>query len=182
MNLNRLTIVGLGAAFLLGLVYFPLNERRGSPESPVFESRPAGNMPGTSSNVGVDTQPNGGPSLSYLNFGEVAADLSGLTREELVERFNPRPRAPMSFAEAIGGGDPFDPPGLTGRCSPTRPGFGWCQVACSFSASCFCRLRAILPAMMPSSNRAHMGRASIDWVKGSGGVSSMATTKQPTTT
>jgi len=108
MNLNRLTIAGLGVLLLLGLVYFPLNERTGSPESPIFESRSAGSMPGTSSNDRVDTQASGELELDYLNFDEVAADLSDLTREELIERFNPRPRAPMSFAEAISSTHPLD--------------------------------------------------------------------------
>ncbi len=108
MNFHRLAIAGLGVLLVLGLGYFPLRESRESPEPPVFASQSTDNSPGNSSDFRVDIQPNGGPALSYLNFGEVAADLSGLTREELVERFNPRPRAPMSFAEAIGGGDPLD--------------------------------------------------------------------------
>lgn len=129
-----------------------------------------------------------------------------LQKTALAEAMGGRARVELPFAlkdclELVGWvstGDWIgDCPGSL-RPQVTRPSFGrhragaWSQKlsfhfsdytdCASFASSSRCRLRAILPATMPSSNRAHMGRASMDWVNGSGGVSSMATTKQPTTT
>lgn len=105
--MKKFILPAIALLVVLGISYLPSSERRELPVPAVTEIS-SENGATQSSRFNMPPRSDEEVELSLLDFEETRDAFSGYTREELIERFNPEPRRPKRFVEAITSGHPLD--------------------------------------------------------------------------